>query len=67
MNHRVFLGLGANLGDRARNLAESIQRLEQQSEVINTSSIYETDPWGFEDQPKFLNQAAEIRTDLSPA
>jgi dihydropteroate synthase/2-amino-4-hydroxy-6-hydroxymethyldihydropteridine diphosphokinase len=67
MSHRVFLGLGANLGDRARNLAEAIQRLEQQSEVINTSSIYETDPWGFEDQPKFLNQVAEIRTDLSPA
>jgi dihydropteroate synthase/2-amino-4-hydroxy-6-hydroxymethyldihydropteridine diphosphokinase len=66
MNHRVFLGLGANLGDRARNLAQAIQRLEKHAKVINTSSIYETDPWGFEHQPKFLNQVVEIRTDLSP-
>jgi dihydropteroate synthase/2-amino-4-hydroxy-6-hydroxymethyldihydropteridine diphosphokinase len=66
MNHRVYLGLGANLGDRARNLAEAIRRLGQHAEVVKTSSMYETEPWGFEDQPKFLNQAAEIQTGLSP-
>lgn len=67
MNHRVFLGLGANLGDRARNLTEAIQRLGQHAKVIKTSSMYETEPWGFEEQPKFLNQVVEIRTGLSPA
>ena len=67
MSHRVFLGIGANLGSRAQNLAEAIQRLSQQVEVSQTSSIYETAPWGFEDQPKFFNQVVEVQTALNPA
>lgn len=66
MNHRVFIGLGANLGDRVRNLAQAIKRMGQHAEVIKTSSLYETEPWGYADQPPFLNQVAEIRTDLNP-
>jgi len=34
--------------------------------VINCSPVYETPPWGFEDQPKFLNQVIEVQTELAP-
>ncbi|MBM3137919.1 MAG: dihydropteroate synthase [Chloroflexi bacterium] len=67
MNHRVFLGLGSNLGNRGKNLADAVQRVNQQVEVIKTSSIYETEPWGFKDQPKFFNQVVEGQTALDPA
>ena len=66
MSHRAFIGLGANLGNRTANLADAIRRMADNAEVVKTSSIYETEPWGFEDQPKFLNQVVEIRTDLEP-
>ncbi len=66
MNHRAFIGLGANTGNRAQNLVDAVHRLAENAEVIHTSSIYETEPWGFEDQPKFLNQVIEIKTGLDP-
>lgn len=58
----VYLGLGSNLGDREANLRESIERIEALGlEVTNTSSIYETEPVGYKDQPRFLNQVIEVR------
>ena len=66
MVRQAFIGLGTNLGDRAQNLADAVQRLAESAEVVKKSSIYETEPWGFEDQPKFLNLVVEIKTDLEP-
>jgi 2-amino-4-hydroxy-6-hydroxymethyldihydropteridine diphosphokinase len=63
---RVFVGLGSNLGDRELNLRQALERLEDLGPV-RASSIRETDPVGVTDQPKFLNAAAELATDLSPA
>ncbi|MFY9608759.1 MAG: 2-amino-4-hydroxy-6-hydroxymethyldihydropteridine diphosphokinase [Blastocatellia bacterium] len=58
----VYLGLGSNLGDREANLRQAIERIEALGlEVTNTSSIYETEPVGFTDQPWFLNQVIEVR------
>jgi 2-amino-4-hydroxy-6-hydroxymethyldihydropteridine diphosphokinase len=62
---RVFVGLGSNLGDRELNLRRALVRLEQLGSV-RVSSFRETDPVGVTDQPKFLNAAAELATDLSP-
>ena len=64
----VYLSLGSNLGDSESNLGRAIALLEENSRIRVTalSSIYETDPVGVEDQPPFLNMAAEIETDLSP-
>jgi 2-amino-4-hydroxy-6-hydroxymethyldihydropteridine diphosphokinase len=62
---RVFLGLGTNLGDRRRNLQEARAVLSQRMEILNESSIYETAPWGYLDQPAFLNQVIEAQTALS--
>jgi len=53
--HTVYLALGANIGDRRGNLAAALQRLREVMEIDLVSSIYETDPVGYTDQPRFLN------------
>lgn len=62
----VFLGIGTNLGDRERNLQEARAALSDRLEILKESSIYQTAPWGYLDQPAFLNQVIEAQTDLSP-
>jgi 2-amino-4-hydroxy-6-hydroxymethyldihydropteridine diphosphokinase len=64
--HTVYLALGSNLGDRFANLKQAIDSLTPQLEVKAKSSVYETPPWGFEDQPKFLNQVVKAKTYLNP-
>ena len=56
----VHLGLGSNLGDREANLREAIARIEKLGlKIIRASSLYETEPVGYQDQPWFLNQVIE--------
>jgi 2-amino-4-hydroxy-6-hydroxymethyldihydropteridine diphosphokinase len=62
--HIVYLALGSNLGDRLANLKGAIAALPPQMEVEAKSSVYETPPWGYEDQPKFLNQVIKGKTYL---
>ena len=64
--HRVFIGLGSNLGRREKNLAEAIERCREFATLTKASSVYETKPWGEKDQPKFLNQVIKIQTHLKP-
>ena len=64
--HTVYLALGSNLGDRLANLKQAIDSLTPQMEVRAKSSVYETPPWGYEDQPKFLNQVVKAKTYLDP-
>jgi 2-amino-4-hydroxy-6-hydroxymethyldihydropteridine diphosphokinase len=64
--HTVYLALGSNLGDRAANLKEAVASLTPQMTVKAKSHVYETPPWGFEDQPKFLNQVLKVQTYLDP-
>lgn len=62
----VYLGLGSNLGDRARMLEAARRRVDDLGVVTAVSSIYETTPWGVADQPSFLNQCCRLETDLAP-
>ena len=63
----VYLSAGSNLGDRAANLRNGIEDLRKVGIVLKqVSSIFETEPVGFSDQPWFLNLAAEVETRLSP-
>jgi 2-amino-4-hydroxy-6-hydroxymethyldihydropteridine diphosphokinase len=62
----VYLGLGANLGDRRQNLTQSLDLLSRQAEIEQVSSVYETEPVGFKEQPLFLNAVCRIATKLSP-
>ena len=63
-----FLGLGTNIGDRKANLAQALTSLNDRPDltILRTSRIYETEPWGLVDQPKFLNMVAEIETSIPP-
>ena len=62
----VYLGLGANLGDRERNLSVALRRLQPLVRIEAVSSLYETDPVGPQDQPPYLNAACRIVTGLQP-
>ena len=64
--HIVYLALGTNLGDRSGNLKQAIAALTPQLDVKAKSQVYETPPWGFEEQPKFLNQVVKANTYLDP-
>jgi 2-amino-4-hydroxy-6-hydroxymethyldihydropteridine diphosphokinase len=64
----VYIGLGSNLGDRSATIRAALDRLDGDAdiELLAVSSLRETDPVGFEDQPRFLNGAAALRTELAP-
>ena len=66
MTHTVFLSLGSNLGDRSANLETAITCLPPAVLVIKRSSIYETPPWGYAEQPPFLNLELMAETKYSP-
>lgn len=62
-----FLGLGSNVGRRAANLSRAVRLLAGQGvEVLRASSIYETEPVDYPDQPWFLNQVLRVRSELEP-
>ncbi len=66
-NFIYHLIIGGNLGDRVRQLTLAKQLITSEVGVIQKeSSIYETQPWGFDDQPWFLNQVLEISTSITP-
>jgi 2-amino-4-hydroxy-6-hydroxymethyldihydropteridine diphosphokinase len=62
----IYLGLGTNLGDRPANLLAATAALLPQVRVLRLSKVYETEPWGYHDQPAFLNQVIEAETELPP-
>lgn len=63
--HEVYLILGGNIGERFQNLvAARLQIYEQIGQIVEASSIYETQAWGVSQQPAFLNQALKVITDL---
>ncbi len=64
--HTVYLALGSNLGNRLANLKQAVAAFSPQMEVKAKSHVYETPPWGYEDQPKFLNQVIRVKTYLEP-
>ncbi len=66
MTHTVYISLGVNLGDRLDNLHMAVDLMRNVLEVKRLSSIYETPPWGYKDQPAFLNQVMEAVTQLPP-
>jgi 2-amino-4-hydroxy-6-hydroxymethyldihydropteridine diphosphokinase len=64
---RAFVGLGSNLGDRESTLRAAIGRLRglRDTEVLRVSTLRNTEPVGFVDQPRFLNGVVELQTALS--
>jgi len=66
MTENVFFGLGSNLGDRAEALNEALDHLVVKAPLLAVSHLYETDPWGYTDQPAFLNLVVQAQTELPP-
>ena len=65
MKKTVYLSLGSNLGERAKNLEDAIAELGRTSvQIVRASSVYETEPVDYLDQPWFLNCAVEAETEL---
>ncbi|MFO8010205.1 MAG: 2-amino-4-hydroxy-6-hydroxymethyldihydropteridine diphosphokinase [Dehalococcoidia bacterium] len=64
--NRVYLGLGSNMGERELNLEDALEALSQRMKITDLSSIYETEPAGYADQPWFLNMVCRADTVLNP-
>ena len=67
--HTVYLGLGSNQSDpisQIKNATDHIEKIET-SKIIKKSSLYESLPVGYLDQPNFINQVISLQTSLSPA
>jgi 2-amino-4-hydroxy-6-hydroxymethyldihydropteridine diphosphokinase len=62
----AYIGLGANLGEREATLREAVRRLGTLGTVTAVSSLYETEPVGYRDQPPFLNAVVALETALPP-
>ena len=62
----AYLGLGGNLGEREATLRGAVSELGTVGDVVAVSSLYETDPVGYVDQPAFLNACVILRMELGP-
>ena len=65
---RAYIGIGANIGQPRETIAAALDLIaaEQGIELLAVSSLRETEPLGYADQPRFINGAAELETELSP-
>jgi len=62
----VYLSLGSNLGDRRANLKKALRLLGECLEIAHVSSVYDTEPVGVGEQPRFLNLVCRVNTDIGP-
>jgi 2-amino-4-hydroxy-6-hydroxymethyldihydropteridine diphosphokinase len=63
---KIYLSLGTNLGDKESNLESALRLLSEKVKILKTSSLYDTEPVGFKEQPWFLNMVVKGDTELSP-
>jgi len=63
---KAYLGLGSNMGNRQKNLDKALDLLSQRLRVEQVSSIYDTEPVGSINQPRFLNLVCQVHTRLAP-
>jgi len=66
VKNTIYIALGTNLGNRLANLRAAIQSMPPEVKVLAESHVYETPPWGYEDQPAFLNMVVKAKTELLP-
>ena len=65
--HKAYLGIGTNLGDKEGNILRAYELIEQRvGEIVKRSSLYHTEPWGFESENSFLNSVICVETALFP-
>jgi 2-amino-4-hydroxy-6-hydroxymethyldihydropteridine diphosphokinase len=66
--HKAYLSIGSNIGDKAKNLKDTLEILQQHEhmDLLSVSPFYKTEPQNYKDQAWFVNAAAKVSTDLSP-
>ncbi len=65
--HKAYLSLGTNIGNRERNISDAVALLSSTAgTVVRLSSLFETEPWGFDSPHRFINACALLDTPLSP-
>ena len=65
--HKVYLGLGSNLGNRQQNIEDAVRLVQERvGQVVRQSSLMESDPWGFESCHNFLNAVILCQTTKTP-
>lgn len=62
----IYISLGTNLGQRESNLQAALKAFSPGIQTLKQSPLYQTKPWGYADQPDFLNQVVKAQTKLSP-
>ncbi len=62
--HTCYIGMGGNIGDRLANLRAALRQLADLGTLVAVSPLYETPPWGYEDQPWFYNAVCALKTAL---
>jgi len=64
---RAYLGLGSNIGVRTQSIRQSLELMPAEGiQVLRVSRMYETEPWGVGNQPRFINAVCEVETELEP-
>ena len=67
MTHKLYLGLGSNLGNREENIRRALALIDERvGSVYRVSSLIETDPVGFSSNHKFINLVCLVHTMMSP-
>ena len=65
--HKVYLGIGTNLGDKEGNILRAYELIRDRvGEIVKRSTLYNTEPWGFESENSFLNSVICVETALFP-
>jgi len=63
----AYIGIGSNLGKKEENCLHALELLQRRGIIVKKrSAMYETEPWGIKEQPRFINMAVEIETRLEP-
>jgi len=63
---KSYIAIGSNIGDPIANVRRAIETLSKSYKLCSVSSLYLTKPWGYLDQPDFINAVVLIETDLLP-
>ena len=66
MSHTCYISIGSNLTDRYINSKISISKLESFIKILNISSFYETEPWGYQDENYYINCVLKGETSINP-
>jgi len=62
----AYLLLGSNIGDRRKNIENALLAIGEKNKIVKVSSLYETESYGYKDQPYFINCCCKIETKFSP-